>query len=252
MTEEGDSLGKGSPETVDYLRKWDLRVIQAEEGFRFAVDSLILAALADLPSRGRVMDLGSGNGVVSFIVARRRPQVEVVGLEIQPQMVERAKRGAVLNSLADRVSFVEGSYADVRRLFRPESFSYVISNPPYRERDAGRVPPNREEAIAKCEIEADLSHLVAAASYLLPTKGRFGVVFCAERVADLFWELKRASLEPKRAVFVHPRINEEAQFVFVEAVKNAKKGQLAVEAPLIIYDEHGRYTERMRELIGVR
>ncbi len=246
-------MRRGSPkETIDYLRKWDIRVVQSLDGYRFSVDSLILASLARLPARGRVMDLGSGNGVVSFIVAKREPELEVVGLEIQRQMVERAVRGARLNGLEGRVKFVEGSFRDVQRLFPPESFSYVISNPPFWRPGTGRRPPSHEVAVARQEIEGTLADVVGAARYLLPTKGRFGVIMCAERLTELVCLSAEAGLEPKRVVFVHPRASEPAQFVFMEAVKNARPGGLEVEPPLVIYDEEGRYTERMVELTGVR
>ncbi len=238
-------------ETVDHLRRWDVKVIQSIDGYRFAVDSLILAALADIPERGRVIDIGTGNGVVAFIVAKRFPQVEVVGLEVQPQMVERARRGVKVNGLEGRVEVVEGSFLDVRELFPPESFHYAISNPPFWPAGSGRPSPNRERAVATCEVCGSLQQLADAMGYLLPSRGRAGLIMCAERVGELLFALRKARLEPKRLRFVHPRLGEEAQFVFVEAVKNARPGGCRVEPPLVIY--HGdAYTEEMKRLVGVR
>lgn len=237
-------------ETADYLRKWDIWVIQGKKGYRFAVDSLIAASLADIPSRGKVADLGAGCGVISFIVARKSPNVEVYALELQPQLADRAERSARLNNLSDKVHVVLGSFKDVKRLFPAEAFSYVISNPPFWPLGRGRISPDRERAVAMSEVEGSVGDVIEAAYYLLPTKGTLGIIFCAERAPELFYLLRKGRFEPKRVVFVHPRLDEDAQFVFVESKKNARPGQCRVEPPLIIYSD-GDYTEEMRRLIGV-
>ncbi len=250
---ERSLLKDGSPEeSIDYLRKWDLRVVQSVSGYRFAVDSLILPALATLPKGGRIADLGSGNGVVTFVAAKLSPGSQVVGVEVQEDMVKRAKKGALLNGLEGRVKFILGSYAKIDSLFPPESFDYVLSNPPYWPRGVGRRPPERERYLARHEVAATLDDLVRAASYLLPSKGRFGVIFCAERTPELLERLRANRLEPKRIRFVHPKQRSKAQFIFVESVKNAKPGQCDIESPLFIYDDSGVYTEEMEYLIGVR
>lgn len=243
--------GISQDDTLDDLRKWGLKLVQPRCGYRFSVDSLLLAEFAHLPERGRVADLGTGSGVIALIVAKKMPAVEVVGIDLQGEMVERAKLSARINGLSHRVSFVRLNYRDVKDAFEPESFDYVIANPPYWEPDRGRMVKDRGKALARYELEATLEDLVEAAFYLLRFRGKFGLIFCAERSVDVLSSLRARGLEPKRLRFVHPYSRRKAQFVMVEAVKGAKRGALEVEPPLIIYEKDGRYTDEVAEMIGV-
>ncbi len=238
-------------ETVDTLRKWDLKIIQSKQGYRFSIDSLLLAEFAFLPERGRVVDLGTGSGVIALIIARKKPDIEVIGIDIQEEMIKRAMLNAEMNALSERISFIKLNYKDVKRHFEPESFDYVISNPPYWEPGRGRMVKEKEKAFARYELEATLEDLVEATFFLLKFRGRCGIIFCAERSVDLLCSLRYRGLEPKRVCYVHPYADKKAQFIMVEAVKGAKKGALDVESPLIIYEQGGRYTDKVAKMIGV-
>ena len=246
------SLNTSSSETIDVLRKWNLKIIQSKEGYRFSVDSLILPELAQLPFSGRILDMGSGTGVISLIVARKRERCFVVGVEIQKELTRKAIRSAKLNGLTERTAFIITTFKNARRCFLPESFDYIISNPPYWKVDVGRVPENKEKLIARYEVIDPLEELLKSCFYLLKFRGRMGMIFCAERSTELISKLEAEKLIPKRIKFIHPYITSKAQFVFIEAVKGAKKGICDVEAPLVIYENDGKYTETMCNMIGVR
>ena len=239
-------------ETLDYLRKWDLKVIQGKRGYRFSIDSLLLAEFARLPERGVVCDLGTGCGVIAMIVAKKKGELSVVGIDVQEVMIDRAKRGADINDLSNRVCFIKANYKNIKDLFSAESFDYVITNPPYWQPERGRMVKEKEKAVARYEIEADLNHLIKAIFYLLKYRKRCSIIYAAERTTDLISSLRHFSLEPKRLRFVHPYVDEKAQFVLVEAIKGGKEGILDVEPPLVIYKEKNVYTEEVASMIGVK
>ncbi len=250
--EKSSSLKIYPDETLDYLRKWDLKVIQGKRGYRFSIDSLLLAEFARLPERGVVCDLGAGCGVITMIVARKKPRLSVVGIDVQEVMIERAKRSAEINALSNRVCFVKANYKDVKDLFGAESFDYVITNPPYWKPGKGRMVKEREKAVARYELEADLNDLIKAIFYLLKYRRRCSIIYAAERTTDLISSLRHFSLEPKRIRFVHPYVDKKAQFVLVEAIKGGKEGTLDVEPPLVIYKEKNVYTKEVASMIGVK
>ncbi len=237
-------------ETLDELRHWNLWVIQSKDGYRFGIDSLLLAALASPPQRGLVLDMGTGCGVLSLILARRFPKVRICAIEIQRALARRASRNAQMNGLSENIRVVEGSFTDLSQLVEGDSFDYAITNPPYYRADSGRTNPNAEKAIARHEIHGDLGNLIENAFYALKFKGRLGMIFDALRTVDLLSEMRERGIEPKVVRFIHSMVDQDAKLVFVEGVKGGKKGETRVLPPLVVYKRPHRYHEEVTELIG--
>ena len=237
-------------ETLDVLRKWDLRVIQGAKGYRFSIDSLILASLAHPPHRGRILDLGAGCGILGLILARRHHSIMVTGVEIQPQLAERARKNVTLNKLEDRVEILVGSYSHIEELVPEASYHYVITNPPYRKVGTGRLNPQEEKAIARHEMHGGLDALLKAVHYALVPKGKLAIIFSATRTVDLLHLCRLHGVEPKRVRLIHPYLGEEAQGIFLEGVKGGKEGEVRVEPPLFIYSSPGTYTSEVAEMLG--
>ena len=133
-------------ETIDRVFDGRVAVIQRRGGFRFSLDSLLLARFVELRGRERIVDLGTGNGVIALSLAALNGGVEVVGLELQEAMIDRAVRGAALNGLGERVRMVRGDVRDVEKDFPAGSFEVAVCNPPYRPRRSGRVNPRPRAA----------------------------------------------------------------------------------------------------------
>ncbi len=237
-------------ESLDELRHWGLKVIQSKSGYRFGIDSLLLASLADPPKKGLVLDMGTGCGVLSLILARRFPNVRICAIEIQRALARRAKRNADINGLSQNIRVVEGSFTDLPQIVEGDSFDYVITNPPYYRINSGRTNPNSEKAIARHEIHGDLSTLIENAFYALKFRGKLGIIFDAMRVVDLLSEMREKGIEPKLIRFIHSLVDQEAKLVFLEGVKGGKKGETRVAPPLVIYKRPHRYHEKVTELIG--
>lgn len=147
--------------------------------------------------------------------------------------MECAEKNVVLNHLEDRVSILKQDFRELKTIFPQGSFDVVLSNPPYREYQTGRINPSMDKAIARHEIKGKLEDLISIASYLLPPKGRCYLIFPALRTVDLFVALRKGKLEPKRIQFVHPRMGEEAKFILVESFK-ASGVELKIMRPLIL------------------
>lgn len=223
-----------------------LHILQSPAGYRYSIDPFLLGAFVAIPATARVADLGTGSGILPLLLARAGKGREFVGFECQAELAARARQSVALNGLERRVRIVP---ADVRALpeeFGPGSFAAVVTNPPYRKPSSGRVAPGAERGAARHELAGGLSDFLRAAAFLLDNRGRFFIVYLAERLAELLDEMRTYRLEPKRLRTVHPRSGMPAKLVLVEGRKNAGPG-LAVEAPLIMYrDGAGRdYTEEV-------
>jgi len=221
-------------ETIDSLYAGSVQLVQARKGYRFSLDPLLLAHFASLPPAGPVLDLGCGCGILALLLARRRTDINVVGWERQPALVERARRSVALSRLTERVEIVEADLRQYPTLAVAESFALVVANPPYRTPGSGRIGPDDERAAARFELFGSLADFIAAAAFVLAPRGQFAVVYLAERLTELLTEMSRAGLAPKRLRMVHARPTDGARMVLVEACKGAAAG-LVAEPPLFVY-----------------
>ncbi|KIH77927.1 tRNA1Val (adenine37-N6)-methyltransferase [Geoalkalibacter ferrihydriticus] len=235
-----------SEETLDELRVGGLKILQQKNGYRFSLDPILLCAFARVGVGERVVDLGTGSGVIALVLARRTAAEHIVGIEVQAQLAERARRSVVLNGLEARVRILTADVRHVDEVLEPHSFSVVVSNPPFRAPGSGRLAPVGERAAARHELAGGLADFLRAAAALLATGGRFYVVYLAERLVDLLEGMRRVGLEPKRLRCVHGRGGEPARLVLVEGRRGGRPG-LALEAPLVVFAEEG-YTAEVRAI----
>jgi len=236
-------------ETVDGILDGRLRIIQRKRGYRFSLDALLIAHFADLRNGDDLIDLGTGSGIISLILAQRFRCGRVLGIEIQDELVAIAKRNVVLNGLAGRIEILRGDVRCPETLCGPQSFSAAVFNPPYRRLRSGRTNSDSEKAVARHEIEGTVADFLAAAVYTLRPEGRVYAIYPAVRMAELISRMRECRIEPKRLRMVHSRLDAGAEFVLVEGVKGGREG-LNVAPPLFIYQDTGDYTPEMTEILS--
>ena len=229
-------LGKG--ESLDDLGISGLKVIQSLTGFRHSMDALLLAQWAVPRSTDRILELGCGNGAITFLLAHRYPRARIVGLEVQPALADRARRGARLNGLQGRIEIVEGDLRQIKGLLPTAGFDMVLCNPPYRELGRGRLSPDPEIRQAKHELTATLQGAVAAIRYVLAPKGRACLIYHASRLVELLSDLRANRLEPKKLQLVYSYPGAEAELSLVEARRDGRPG-LQILTPLFVYQSRG-------------
>lgn len=221
-------------ETLDTFFNGKLQIIQKKKGYRFSIDAVLLSQFIKIRKNERVIDLGTGCGILPFLLSHTTNGHSFVGVEIQKGLAECAKKNVVLNHLEDRISILKQDFRELKGTFPPGSFDVALSNPPYRKFRTGRINPSLEKAIARHEIKGTLEDLISIVSYLLPPKGRCYLIFPALRIVDLLVVLRGEKLEPKRLQFVHPRMGEEAKFILIESIKTSGV-ELKLMEPLILH-----------------
>ncbi|MDD3242160.1 MAG: tRNA1(Val) (adenine(37)-N6)-methyltransferase [Eubacteriales bacterium] len=233
-------------ENVDDLMFKGLRIIQNRTGFRFGMDAVLLAGFAH--GRGaRVLDLGTGTGVIPLLMAGAQPASRFTALEIQPDMADMAQRSVALNGLEERIRVVCGDLLQYRQLLEREQYDTVTCNPPYTRADEGSASQQESQAVARHEQSCTLEDVARAGYYALRYGGHMALIIRAQRTVDILDTLRREKLEPKRARLVCPRQGAVPNLLLVEAIKHARPG-LAWEAPLTVNGPDGTYTPEMRAI----
>lgn len=234
-------------ETLDTLFEGRLKILQKKRGYRFSIDALLLAHFVDPGPKDRIIDLGTGCGILPLILLFRRKASRIIGVEIQPSLADLARRNAALNRLTSRIKILEEDWKEFNGKKISGTFGLVLSNPPYRKVGSGRINPDQEKALARHEINATLGDMLRVAYHLLKDRGRLVMIYPATRAADLIKEMAGFHLEPKRMQFVHSHEKDEARLVLVEALKEGQT-QVRILPPFILFDSAGEYTPAGREL----
>lgn len=231
-------------ETVDEILGGRLRIIQKKGGYRFSIDSLLLAHFACVHEDDNLIDLGTGSGIVAMILACRSRCRRIVGIDIQEELVAMAKRSVALNGLEGCVEIRRGDIRRPESLCAPGAFDAAVFNPPYRRLRSGRMNPDPEKAVARHEIAGAAGDFLAAAGHALREGGRAYPIYPAARMVEIVSQMRIRRIEPKRLRMVHSRPGAPGVFVLIEGVKGGRE-ELAVEPPLYIYGEAGGYSPEM-------
>lgn len=221
-------------ETLDIFCEGRLKIIQKKKGYRFSIDSILLSEFIRVKENEKVIDLGTGCGILPLLLSRKAKTSSFIGVEIQKGLADCAKKNVMLNHLEDRITILNQDFRNLKNDYRPGTFDVVISNPPYRRYRTGRINPDMEKAIARHEIKGKLEDLISIASYLLKSKGRFYLIFPAIRTVDLLSNMRSNRLEPKSLQIIYPHINEDAKFVLAESIKESGI-ELKILPPIILH-----------------
>ena len=236
-------------ERIDDLQRNGYRIIQDSDRFCFGMDAVLLSGFATAKKGDKVLDLGTGTGIIPILMEAKTEAEHLTGLEIQPESADMAERSVKLNHLEDKISIVTGDIKEAQTLFPKASFQVVTSNPPYMIGQHGLVNPHGEKAIARHEILCTLEDVVENAAALLVPGGHFYMVHRPFRLAEIITTLTKHRLEPKRMQLVHPYIDKEPNMVLIEAVRGGKS-RMQVEKPLIVYEKPGVYTKEIYDVYG--
>ncbi|MCI9178060.1 MAG: tRNA1(Val) (adenine(37)-N6)-methyltransferase [Clostridia bacterium] len=235
-------------ERIDDLELKGLKIIQNKKGFCFGIDSILLSNYAkEIKKESKIVDLGTGTGILPILLSAKTKGTKIVGIEIQKEVAQMANRSILLNNLQDRIEIVCKDIKEIKSIYEPNSFDAIVTNPPYKKQGTGAINRLETKIIARHEIAASLEDFVRIAKYLLKDQGDIYIVHRPERLVDLLSYLRKYKLEPKTLRFVQANQEKEPNLVLIKATKNAKPF-LKIQKPLIIYKENGSYTKEILEI----
>ena len=233
-------------ERVDDLLTHNLKIIQSKEVFSFSMDAVLLAHFPTIPSRGKIIDLCSGNGVIPLLMSVKT-KATIYGVELQERLADMANRSVKMNQLEEQIKIQNMDLKEAPQHLGRNQFDLVTVNPPYLPIIGQDKNENEHIAIARHEIYTNLEEVIQTSSQLLKVEGRLAMVHRPSRLVDIITGLRNAQLEPKKIRFIHPHHHKEANMVLIEAKKQGGK-ELHVLPPLVVYKVNGEYQEEVYKI----
>ena len=237
-------------ERVDELNRKGYRIIQDTKQFCFGMDAVLLSAFVKVKPKQRVLDLGTGTGVIPILLEAKTPGEHFTGLEIQPDSANMARRSVALNGLTDKIDIVTGDIKDASKIFGASSFDVITTNPPYMIGSHGIKNDRDAKTIARHEVLCSLDDILRESAKMLKQGGHFYMVHRPFRLAEIFSKMVEYRIEPKRMCLVYPYVDKEPNMVLIEGIRGAKS-RMTVEPPLIVYEKDGSYTREILEHYGM-
>jgi len=242
-------VSEGTDDSIVLRGAGLVSIRQPKKGFRFTLDSLLLADFCRIRPRDRVLEPGAGTGIISIVLAKKFPSARFVADEIEPQTYRLLCLNIERNRLLNAITPIEWDLRYLNRSMVSETFDVIVANPPYIKQGTGRTSPSPARQSARHDQAAVLAAWLNLQG-LLKNKGRFFLVFPANRGAEVLSHLRENNLEPKRVRSVHPFADKPASLLLIESVKGAGIG-LEVMPPLIVHEYDGGHTDELKEIYGM-
>ena len=236
-------------ERMDDLQRNNLKIIQNEEKFCFGMDAVLLSGFVKVKPGEKVLDMGTGTGIIPILLSAKTKAGHLTALEIQEESADMARRSVAINGLQEKIEVVTGDIKKASVLFGKATFEVVTCNPPYMTDLHGLKNPELPKAIARHEVLCSLEDVVREASAVLKPNGRFYMVHRPFRLAEIFAMCQKYKLEPKAMRLVHPFADKEPNMVLLECLKGGKP-MIKIAPPLVVYKEQGVYTEEIYKVYG--
>jgi len=238
--------------TTDTFFNGRLQVKQNRLGYRFSIDAVLLAGHIRLRPGDKVLDLGTGCGIIPLILAHRHKKIKVYGIEIQKELADIAAENVKENHMEDRIVILCCDMKELKHDMVSGPVDLIVCNPPYRKAGTGRMNPDQQKAVAKHEIKVNLNDVIETARCMLRTSGRFVIIYPAQRITDTLTQMRSNGIEPKFFRIIYSDLNSEAKLILVEGIKGGRPGT-KIGPPLIIYCKDGKdgsYTDEVKKMMG--
>ncbi|MBU2522242.1 MAG: tRNA1(Val) (adenine(37)-N6)-methyltransferase [Proteobacteria bacterium] len=233
--------------STDTFFNGNIKVKQNSSGYRFSIDAVLLACHAGKCPGGRILDLGTGCGIIPLIMAYRNPELTVYGIEVQKELADIATINVKSNNMENQISILCRDMKELNYNMISGPVDMVVSNPPYRKISSGRMNPDQQRAVARHEIKATLFDVIETARRMLRTSGRFVTIYSSERLTDIITQMRSFDIEPKFLRSIHSNKNSDAKLILVEGIKGGRPG-ITIAFPLIIYNEDSSYTDEVKQM----
>ncbi|MGM0445843.1 MAG: tRNA1(Val) (adenine(37)-N6)-methyltransferase [Bacillota bacterium] len=237
-------------EQIHFLIPDKLKIIQNDKYFKFGTDSVLLANYINVRDNDKIIDLGSGSGVIPLLLAFKNNPKKIFGVELQKPLVEMSKRSVRLNKLEEVIEIINCDISNVMDHFIDNEFDIVVSNPPYIPADTGKVTKNKYKAIARHELKTNVEEIIEASVRLLRAKGKLYLVHLTKRLPEIIYILKENNIEPKEMRLIQSRENNNPDRFIMKAVMDGNPGFVTKTNIVEFVKNTNQYTKEIKKIYG--
>lgn len=234
-------------ETLEELPLVACKIIQKKSGFRFTVDSLLLVNFIKFTKNTKLLDIGTGTGIMPLLLSQKDEITNITAVEIEKEIADMFSRTIKINSLENKISLIN---SDIKDFKVPEPFDMIISNPPYMKLSEGFISPHDYRAGARHEVNLNLKDFLINAKRLLKNGGSLNLVYRSNRFLELLTEAQHLNFKPKRIRFIYTKSKDNSELFMIELIKGFKTS-CTIEEPLYIHSDNGEYTEELKKYYGL-
>lgn len=216
-------------------------------GYRFSMEPFLLADFVRPEAGSRCLEVGTGCSIIPLLLLTRQPNLFFSAIEIQESLIAKALSNLTENKAEDRVNLVHADFLEWSEEHSNETFDWVISNPPYRKRNSGRINPDREKALARHEITLTLESLVRRAGKHLNPGGKICLAYPTERLNEVKQALVSNDLQPVKVRQVCGNESLPSRFFLILAERSLQEGNCEEDC-FFIYGKNGSYTSAMKSI----
>lgn len=235
-------------DVVNYLLGYsNLKIVQNTQKFKFSLDSVLLANFVTINKKiNKILDIGCGNAPIPLILTQKT-KAEIIGVEIQKEVYELAKKTVLLNNLEKQINLYNDDIKTLYLKWESDYFDVIVCNPPFfKINEKSRLNKSNFKTIARHEIDLDLENLFKIARKILKNNGKIAIVHRPDRLIEILDIMIKNNIIPKRLQFIYPKLEKNSNMILIEGVKNGNFG-LTILPPLYIHDKNGNYNEEIVE-----
>lgn len=238
-----------SQEVINYLLAYkNMKIIQRKDMFNFSLDTVLLSHFCTInKDLDVIIDFGTNNAAIPLLLSRRTSK-KIIGVEIQKEAVDLARKNIKLNNLENQIEIV---HDDIKNFVKDhKKVKLVVCNPPFfRVDEKSNLNENEYLKVARHEIKINLEQIIQSASKILDNKGRFAMVHRPDRMIEIINYMQKYDIEPKKIRFVYPKKGKESHIFLIEGMYKGNKG-LKIEAPLYAHENDGSYSSEVKKMFG--
>ena len=220
----------------DYPNRY---IYQIADGFKFSLDSILLAEYTKLTKNAKILDMCTGNAPVPLIISTKTDS-EIIGFEIQKNIAELAQKSIELNHLTKQITIINDDIKNIAIYYKEETFDIITCNPPYfKDCNKNKATKNDYLAIARHEVTINIEDIFKIAFKFLKNNGILYMVHRPNRLDDIIYYARANKISVKELQLITTKKDREPNIVLIKCVKN---GNASIKVkPVICVDKLSTY-----------
>ncbi len=212
----------------------NLKIYQYEEGFKFSLDSILLAECVKFHKKDKtILDLCTGNAIIPIILTTKL-SIPIVGIELQNEIYQLAQDSVHYNHLENQIQIIHDNIKNLSTYFPGNNFDIITCNPPYFPfHHKAFLNQEKIKQIARHEVEINLEEIISIASHFLKDKGNFYLVHISERLQEILVLMEKYKLRVKDLYLVYPKRKESSFLILFRAIKRGNIG-MKIHQPIFL------------------